>query len=121
MDTVTTKELAEEISHSTTVTYADVMAVLTETAESLKSHLAGSDKVQLDGLGSFRVGLSTSGAESASEFGANNVIGYHIVYTPERTFTVTGVNNAGNRTGYYTKTLLQGISAKEAPKNDVED
>ncbi len=121
MDTISTKQLAEEISHSTTVTLADVMAVLIETTAALKRHLAASNKVQLDGLGSFRVGLKTSPADSSAEFGATNVSGYHIIYTPERTFNVTGVNENGNRTGFYSKALLQGISAKEAPKNKVED
>jgi predicted histone-like DNA-binding protein len=121
LDVVSTKELAEEISHATTVTYADVLAVLTETSVFMKKHLQNSQKVVLDGIGSFRVGLKTKPAETSAEFDSSKIAGYHIVYSPERNFNVTGVNDKGNRTGFYVKKLLEGVTAKEAPKNDVKD
>lgn len=115
MDEISTKELADEIAHATTVTYADVLAVLAETAVFMRNHLLNSQKVTLDGIGSFRVGMTTRPAESFEKFDSGNISGYHIVYTPVRTFNVTGVNKAGNRTGFYVKPLLQGATAKEAP------
>lgn len=121
MDVISTKALAEEISHATTVTYADVLAVLTETAVFMKGHLLNSQKVVLDGIGSFRVGISTKPAETSAEFDGSKIAGYHIVYTPEKRFNPTGVNDKGNRTGFYVKNLLNGVTAKEAPKNDVKD
>lgn len=121
MDVISTKALAEEISHATTVTYADVLAVLTETAVFMKSHLQNSQKVVLDGIGSFRVGIRTKPADTSAEFDSTKISGYHIVYSPEKRFNVTGVNEKGNRTGFYVKDLLNGVSAKEAPKNNVKD
>ncbi len=121
LNEISTKELAEEISHSTTVTYADVVAVLAETCEKFKDHLQNSEKVVLDGLGSFRVGMKTAPADTAGEFTANNITGYRVIFRPEVTFTATGVNEDGNRTGFYTKTLLSGISAKEAPQYSVSE
>lgn len=121
MEVVSTKQLAEEISHATTVTYADVLAVLAETAAIMKGHLQNSHKVVLDGIGSFRVGINTKPAEKSADFDSSKVVGYHIVYAPERKFTVRGFNEKGNRTGFFTKNLLQGITAKEAPKNAVVD
>lgn len=120
MDEVSTKMLAEEISHSTTVTQADVLAVLAETATIMKRHLQDSQKVRLDGIGTFRVGIATKPAATSADFDSAKIVGYHIVYAPERTFTTTGANEKGHRTGYYTKNLLEGITAKEAPKNAVE-
>lgn len=115
LDEISTKELADEIAHATTVTYADVLAVLAETAVFMRNHLLNSQKVTLDGIGSFRVGMTTRPAESFDKFDSSNISGYHIIYTPMRTFNVTGVNEAGNRTGFYVKPLLQGVTAKEAP------
>ena len=121
MDVISTKALAEEIAHATTVTYADVLAVLAETAVFMKSHLQNSQKVVLDGIGSFRVGLSTKPADTSAEFDSTKIAGYHIVYTPEKHFNATGANENGNRTGFYVKDFLKGVVAKEAPKNDVKD
>ncbi len=122
LNTVSTKDLANEISHSTTVTYADVVAVLAEMSQALKRHLQNSEKVVLDGIGSFKVGLSTSAANSSADFGAQNVKGYHINYAPEIHFVANGKVSANNkRLGYYVKDLLDGISASEAPKNAVVD
>ena len=65
MGRVKTADLAEEISHSTTVTRADIMAVLIELTQVMKKHLQNSMTVELDGLGDFRVGLKTKVADKA--------------------------------------------------------
>ena len=121
VDTVGTKDLASEISHATTVTYSDVVAVLAEMAVVLKNHLQNSQKVVLDGIGSFRVGIRTVPANTSAEFDSNKISGYRIIYSPERHFNATGANEQGNRTGFYVKDLLEGITAKETPKNPVVD
>ena len=54
LNTVSTKDLASEISHATTVTYADVLAVLAGASEAMKQHLQNSQKVVLDGIGAFK-------------------------------------------------------------------
>lgn len=122
INTVSTADLAEEISHATTVTKADILAVLAETTQVMKSHLQNSDKVVLDGLGSFKVGLTTAAANTSADFGAQNITGYHINYAPEVHFVTNGqVSASGHRMGSFVKDLLDGISAKEAPKNTVTD
>ncbi len=122
LNTVSTKELAEEIAHATTVTYADVVAVLAETSQALKKHLQNSHKVVLDGIGSFSVGLSTAPANTSADFGAQNIKRFHINYAPEVYFVGNGkVSEKNRRQGTYVKSLLNGISAKETPKNAVDD
>lgn len=104
LSTVSTKDLAEELSHSTTVTRADIMAVLAELTVAMHNHLLNSHKVVIDGLGTFRPGLICKSADDEKSFNANNIKGYRIVY----------------RTGFFTKSLLQGASAElmpEAKKN----
>ena len=108
LDEVSTRNLADEISHSTTVTYADVLAVLTELSRQMKSHL-------LDGIGAFKVGISTRLVEKSDKFSVANIKNYRIVYTPERLFMATGYNEKGHRTGKFVKSLLAGITAKQMP------
>lgn len=121
LNVVSTKQLAQEIAHSTTVTYADVVAVLAETAQVMKQHLQSSHKVVLDGVGSFKVGLSTAPAKTSAEFGAQNIKGYRINYAPEVHFVGSGqVSEKNRRKGIFVKDLLDGITAKEAPKNAVD-
>ncbi len=122
INTVSTASLAEEVSHATTVTKADIMAVLAETAQVMKNHLQNSNKVVLDGLGSFWVGISSAPANTSADFGAQYIKGYRINYSPEIHFVANGkVSENGRRTGAYVKDLLDGITAKEAPKNMVTD
>ena len=110
---VKTKDLATEISHSTTVTRADVMAVLIELSESLRRHLQNSMTVDLEGLGSFRVGMKTSVADKPEDFKTTNIKGYNIIYKPERKFVLSASKSTnGHRHGNYVKTLLDGITAE---------
>lgn len=121
LNVVSTKQLAEEIAHATTVTYADVLAVLAETSQALKQHLQNSHKVVLDGIGAFSVGLCTAPANTSADFGAQNIKSFHINYAPEVYFVGNGkVSEKNRRQGTFVKNLLNGISAKEAPKNAVD-
>lgn len=114
LDTISTKELAEEVSHATTVTYADVLAVLAELTSAIKGHLQNSQRVKLDGIGSFRVGIVTAPAESRKSFSAANIKRFNINYQPEVKFQPSGeASSAGKRLGIYVKPLLSGITARE--------
>lgn len=53
----TFKELAEDIQFSTTVTRADVIAVLTAAQEYIKKGLLAGQRVVLDEIGAMRLGL----------------------------------------------------------------
>ncbi len=67
------------------------------------------------------VGMCTLPANTSAEFDSSKISGYHIVYSPERHFNATGANENGKRTGFYVKDLLDGITAKETPKNPMVD
>lgn len=114
LDTISTRQLAEEVSHATTVTYADVVAVLAELTTAIKSHLQNSQAVVLDGIGRFKVAVSSTGADSRTDFKASNIRRYRINYFPEVKFQPTGkVNENGKRLGTYYNPLLSGITARE--------
>lgn len=115
LDVISTKQLAEEISHSTTVTRADVLAVLTEASVAIKNHLLNSQGVKLDELGTFKPALRTKAVleDEKTKFGVNNIIGTRINYQPTTYFTPDGGTGAkGGRTGFRTKELLQGATFK---------
>ena len=119
---VTTEQLAEEISHSTTVTKADIFAVLTELSHFIKEHLQNSMSVDLAGIGSFRVGLKSSLANDEKSFTANNIKRFQIVYSPEVKFVANGkVGEGGRRLGTYVKSLLDGITAEPLVKSKKSD
>ena len=114
LGTVTTRQLSEEIAHSTTVTRSDVYAVLIELFEVMKQHLQNSETVQLDEIGTFKVGFRSTPAKDEKSFTANNVKSFHILYRPFTKFVANGeVSAKGKRKGAYVKSLLNGISVKE--------
>ena len=119
MGTVTTRMLAEEISHSTTVTRSDIAAVLIELFNVMKAHLQNSQTVQLDDIGSFKVTFSSAPADKEADFSANNIKKYRVTYRPVTTFVANGdVTATGRRSGFYVKTLLNGVTAE--PLNKVK-
>ena len=122
LNNVTTKELAEEIAHSTTATYADTLAVLNELSVALRRHLLNSDRVEIEGIGAFKVGISTAPANTSADFGAQNVKSYRINYQPFKRFVPNGqVTDNNRRAGNFVMNLLEGVTVQEAPKNFVTD
>ena len=122
LNNVTTKELAEEIAHSTTATLSDTLAVLNELSVALRRHLLNSDRVEIEGIGAFKVGIRTVAAATSSDFGAQNVKGYKVLYQPFKRFVGNGqVTDKNRRAGNFVMNLLEGVSVQEAPKNFVTD
>lgn len=116
MGEVNTKQLAEEISHSTTVTRSDIMAVLIELFEAMKRHLQASHTVTLDEIGSFKVGIKCKPADTAKDFSAANIYGYRVLFKPDTKFVANGMlTEKGNRKGTFVKSLLEGVKVEELP------
>lgn len=104
-ETVTTKDLAQTMQANCTVKHSDIIAVLTELSEVVKAELQRGNRVKIEGLGTFKIGITTEGAESAKEFTAANIKGSHIIFMPE-----LSVDANGKR----VKSLLSGLRVKEA-------
>lgn len=109
LHTVGTSTLAKNISHATTVTYADVLAVLQGLSVEMKQQLLASNRVKLDGLGTFKVGMRTKPADTKEDFTAVNIRSYHIVYQPEKHFVRS---NSAEKNGFYMTDFLDGAVAK---------
>ena len=82
--TIGTEQLADRIQRSCTLKVSDIVACLKELSEVIKDELGNSNRVRIDGLGTFYVNIKSVGAESEEEFVASeNVTGAHIRFRPE--------------------------------------
>lgn len=114
--TVRTEQLAEELSHSSSVTRADIVAVLYALAVAIRSHLLQSEVVHLEGLGTLRVSLQSHTTETEESVGDNLIYNYKVVFLPEMSFNQIGPGPNGGRKGFYTKELISGANAKKMKK-----
>jgi len=100
-----TKQLAEFIQTQASVKRSDIIAVLDELGSAMKHFFELGQKVQLDGIGIFKVGFSS------------------ILFTPETTRVVTGQERRANGTVKQkysiAKQLLKDVVFEEAHENTV--
>ena len=75
-------DFAEEIAHSTTVTEADVKAVITEFEVRLMKHFQNNESVRLESVGSFCPRMRSTAARLPEEFTAANIKGMGVQFTP---------------------------------------
>lgn len=79
---IRTKEIAEKIGKRCTLTEPDIIAVINALETEIAYALADGKRVILDGFGSFKVGISTSPADSPKKFTTANIKGFHVVFAP---------------------------------------
>ncbi len=82
-DMISTEMLSEEISHATTLTPADVSAVLTALSARIIFHIESGSKVKLDNFGIFKLAFSGKGRKEKSGVHARDIDDVHILFTPE--------------------------------------
>ena len=111
--TVSTEQLAEELSHSSSVTQADFIAVLYSLAVSIRTHLLQSEKVHLEGLGTLKVVVKSHVAERKDEVSDKLIYSFRVLFNPDTSFVLTGTGEKGGRKGFYTKKLISGIKAEK--------
>lgn len=77
------KKFSKMIAMQTTVTYADVTAVLVSAVENLILELQRGNQVEFGDLGKFRLQIVSDGADSAAEFKSDTHIkGVNVQYAP---------------------------------------
>ena len=95
-----------------TVKKSDILAVITELIETMQDQLQESKRVKLNGLGTFKISISSSGASTASDYDVRkDVKSLRVLFQPEVKKDVDG-----NR----KKTFISGCNVQEAPKNAVD-
>ena len=111
--TVDTDDLADIIQRNCSMKKSDVQAVLTELVEVMTDKMQESYAVKLNGLGTFKIGIESTGALLPENFSVSkNIVGTHVNFMPAYT-----VDSA---TGQRTKALLNGVKVGETAKNAVE-
>lgn len=111
-NTVDTNALATIMQRNCTVKKSDIVAVITELIETMQDQLQDSKRVKLNGFGTFKIGLSSTGANTAADFSVSkNVKGLHVLFQPE-----VKTDSEGQR----QKTFISGCNVQEAPKNAVD-
>lgn len=87
---VETKKIAERLAAISTVSKADVAAVLAELPGVLADYMSQGKSVRLDGLGTFRYTLSTKGVEQEADFDfQKQVQAVRVQFVPQREGAVT--------------------------------
>ena len=84
---VATKDVADRLSQISTVSRADVYAVLMDLAGVLADYMAQGRSVKIDGLGTFYYTLTAggNGVESADKVSASQITGVRVRFIPEAT------------------------------------
>ncbi len=113
--TVDVKQISEEVSHSTTVTRADIMAVIIETCNVIKNHILNSEAVSLSELGTFKPSIRSHGVkeDDKTKFTVQNIVGARIRYQPPKNFVPNGETGPkGHRKGSRVAPMLNGATFK---------
>lgn len=100
---IDTKEIAGKISKRCTLTEPDIIAVINALETEISYGLADGKRVVLDGFGSFKVGLTTTPADSAKKFTSANIKGMHVIFLPATEM----------EQGKRVKNMLKGVKAEE--------
>ena len=107
VDTLDLDGVAELIQRNSTAKKSDARAVLTEMVEVIADALKDSKRVHIDGFGTFKVGISSRGADSPEDYSVNEHIrGARILFQPE---TITDPS-----THKKSKKLIQGMKFKSS-------
>jgi predicted histone-like DNA-binding protein len=83
--------IAERIQRNSTAKKSDAKAVLTEMVEVITDALQASQRVHIDGFGTFKIGISSKGVSSVKDFSiTENLKGVRVLFQPETTRVVVG-------------------------------
>ena len=103
---VNTNQLADIIQRNCSMKKSDVMAVLTELVEVMTDQLQSSKTVKLDGLGSFKLGIRSYGADTEEKYSvAKHVAGLRVKFLAE--------GKKAQDTGKVTRTFLNGCTLQK--------
>lgn len=107
------KELGKRVAKQTTVSRADVSAVLISTVENMIDGLHEGLQVDFGELGKFRLQITSNGAVTAEKFTAANITGVNIQFVPGEDLkdVFTGLEFAPVPTRAATRALLKAQKA----------
>lgn len=113
---IPTKKIAERLAKISTVSYADVVAVLAELAGVMADYMSLGRTVKLDGLGTFYYTITATGngVDTPEEVNADQITGVRVRFIPEAT-------RLGTKGSPMTRALVaQGIEWEEWGKEEED-
>ena len=87
---ITTAELADFIQMQASVKRSDCKAVLDELGAAMKHYFELGQKIKIDGIGIFKVGLTSAASDTEEGCTAANVKKSRVLFAPETSSTPTG-------------------------------
>ena len=82
-EVISTKKFVGHISdHNGVFSKGTVKGVTTDLVSCLREMLVAGNKVEIEGLGTFGISLTSEGAESLEKFTSANIKAVNVVYTP---------------------------------------
>lgn len=128
---ITTEQIAKRLATESTVSPADVRAVLTALGSVMGDYMAQGRSVKLDGIGTFyfTATASKNGVDSHDKVSANQINGVRVRFVPETHFRRGG---SGGGTGAATRVATRTLTdadiyweewheAKEPAKEEEKD
>ena len=112
---VTTGQLAEFIQTQCTVKKSDIKAVLDELGSAFKHFFELGQKIKLDGIGIFKVGISSSTADTEAGCTASLVKKSRVNFQPETTAVLKGVKDVQRAR------IINGVATLVATQQQVFD
>lgn len=101
--TISLEKVSEVIQRNCSMKRSDVNAVLTELPEVMKDFMDQGCRVMVDGLGAFKFGLRSAGAEDVMKFNVReHVRGVRVLFQPEAVYDAS--------TGKYSKYLTREVT-----------
>lgn len=121
---VTTKQVAERLARESTVSLADVYAVLLSLGSVLGDYMSQGRSVKLDGIGSFyfTATANKNGVAKEEDVSAKQINGVRVRFIPETSYKQNGSTPAGRRaTRNLTDVSIEweewkGVKKKSKPK-----
>ncbi len=115
---IETDAIAEIVQRNCTVKKSDVKAVIEELVEVIQDKLQESYSVKLNGLGTFRLTISSKPANEVKEFSASkNIRRVSCRFAPERRRDTNGVTTRALCTG----TRLAEYDEREKAENAAQE
>lgn len=111
-ETVDMETVSQKIQDNITAKAGDVYAVLKEMGNVLKDEIQRGNRVKIDGLGVFKIGLSSTGVLERKQFSRSNIRCARILFQPESMMSDTGKR---------VKKLLNGVRFAESSQYMVDD
>ena len=87
---ITTSELADFIQMQASVKRSDCKAVLDELGAAMKHYFELGQKIRIDGIGIFKVGITSAPSDTEEGCTAANVKKSRVLFAPETTSSPTG-------------------------------